>query len=64
MWTQAQYDNLADAISKGLLEVNFDGRKVVYQNLGEMRALLAEMRSQISSGTSGFGTVYASYVRD
>ena len=64
MWTQEQYTTLADAVSRGLLEVTYDGKKVVYQSLAEMRSLLAEMRAQMNPTTSPYGTVYVTFSRD
>jgi len=64
MWTQEQYDSLSNAIAQGILEVNYDGKKVVYQSLSEMRSLLAEMRAQLSPATSGYGRVYVEFCRE
>ena len=51
-WTQAQYDSLEAAIGSGVLSVTYDGpprRSVTYQNVTEMRTVLAEMRAQLNS---------------
>ena len=45
-WTQADIDTLKTAIAEGVLIVSFDGppkRTIQYQQLSEMRKLLAEM---------------------
>lgn len=50
-WTQADIDSLKKAIASGVLMVNFAGppqREVQYQSTGAMRALLAEMISQVN----------------
>jgi hypothetical protein len=46
---------LKSAVSSGVLTVTFDGpprRSVTYQNLAEMRALLAEMTAAVAGSTS------------
>lgn len=51
-WTQAEIDALKAAIASGVLKVSYDGppkRSVEYNSLGEMRALLAEMRRDVGS---------------
>jgi len=64
VWTQEHITTLASAISKGILEVSYDGKRVVYQSLSEMRSLLAEMNSQINPTTSGYGRIYTIFSRD
>lgn len=59
-WTQTDVDNLRAAVASGVLSVRYDGppgRTVVYQSLAEMRALLAEMISDVA-GASGTRTTY------
>ena len=53
-WTQTDIDALKAAIRGGVLEVRFDGppaRKIVYQDLGAMRALLAEMTASVAGAS-------------
>lgn len=50
-WTQTDIDKLRAAIASGVLTVRYDGppaRSVTYQSMSEMRALLAEMRADVS----------------
>lgn len=52
-WLQSDIDKLKAAIASGVLEVNYDGppaRRVKYQSLDAMRALLAEMRAEVNGG--------------
>jgi hypothetical protein len=54
-WTQADVDTLKTAIASGVLSVRYDGppaRSITYQNLTEMRSLLAEMTRQVQGTTS------------
>jgi hypothetical protein len=54
LWTQADLISLKTAVASGVLTVRYDGppgRTVTYQNLGEMRALLTEMRQELSRAT-------------
>jgi hypothetical protein len=51
-WTQEDIDTLKAAIASGVLTVEYAGpppRKLTYQNLREMRDLLAEMIGQVQS---------------
>jgi len=53
LWTQADIDSLKKAIASGVLTVRYDGppaRGVTYQNLSEMRKLLAEMVREVGGG--------------
>lgn len=55
LWVQADIDALKTAISGGVKRVVYDGppkREVEYQDLKEMRALLAEMCSEVSGSTA------------
>jgi hypothetical protein len=58
IWTEADRDKLAKAIASGVLTVKYDGgdgspkREITYQSLAAMRALLAEMRRELSGTTS------------
>jgi hypothetical protein len=50
-WSQTDVDNLKAAIATGVLTVRYDGppgRTVTYQNLSEMRALLASMQADVA----------------
>ncbi len=52
LWVQADIDNLKTAIRGGVKRVVYDGppkREAEYQDLKEMRALLAEMCAQVAS---------------
>jgi hypothetical protein len=54
-WTQEEIDALKAAIASGVLNVTYAGppqRSVTYQNLAEMRALLAEMNRQVTEAPS------------
>ena len=54
-WTQADIDTLKAAIVGGVKKVIYDGppkREVEYQSLSEMRALLADMVSQVNGSAS------------
>lgn len=54
IWTQADINELKAAVRSGVLEVEYQGpprRRIVYQSLSEMRALLASMAFQVG-GTS------------
>ena len=48
-WTQSDLDALKAAVGLGVLTVRYNDRTVTYQNLTEMRALLAEMNRQITA---------------
>ena len=55
IWTQADIDSLKAAVSGGVLSVDYEGppkRMVVYQSLGAMRSLLAEMVKQVTGSPS------------
>lgn len=50
-WTTQQRDELQAAIASGLRTVRYEGppaREQTYQDLSEMRALLAEMNRQLN----------------
>lgn len=50
-FTSTQRDALKAAIASGVLSVTFNNRTVQYQNLKEMRDLLAEMERSLSATT-------------
>lgn len=54
-WTIKQRDELQAAIASGLRSVRYEGppaREETYQDLGQMRALLAEMNRQLNGSQS------------
>lgn len=51
-WTQADVDALKAAVATGVLKVRYDGppaREITYQDLSQMRSLLAEMRQAVNA---------------
>ena len=55
-WTQADVDTLKAAVAGGILEVRYDGppmRLVRYQDLGQMRSLLAAMLADVARSSAG-----------
>lgn len=53
-WTESDIETLRAALRTGVKRVRYRGppeREVEYQSLGEMRALLAEMVSQVAGTT-------------
>jgi len=51
LWTQADIDTLKAAVASGVLEVSYAGppeRRVRYQDLAQMRSLLASMVAQVT----------------
>ena len=60
-WTSEQRAALADAISSGLLTVEYEGRRLTYQTLADMRRVLADMDAELSAVDS---TVFATFSRD
>ena len=50
--TQADLDALESAIRRGIRSVEYNGESVTYRSLDEMRAILKEMKRQISSSSS------------
>lgn len=62
-WTQADIDNLKAAIASGVLTVSYDGpprRTITYQSLDAMRALLADMLSELARAGGRSSVTYAS----
>jgi hypothetical protein len=55
-WTADDRDKLASAIASGVLEVEFKDRRVRYQDLQQMRSLLAEMNAGIDGATGNTKT--------
>ena len=52
-YTQQEYNTLKSAVTSGVLEVWYVDRRVKYQDLGEMRKLLAEMEAQLNGVANG-----------
>lgn len=51
IWTEEDLARLKEAVASGILTVSYSGppaRTVTYQNLAEMRKLLAEMRGEVN----------------
>jgi hypothetical protein len=54
-WSQTDIDTLKAAVASGILTVSYDGpprRTIQYQNLRDMRDLLAEMTRQVGTAPS------------
>jgi hypothetical protein len=49
-YTLAQKQSLETAIASGATEVSYDGKRVQYRSLEEMRSLLADMETQLAGG--------------
>lgn len=48
-YTQAQIDDLSEAISSGVLTVQYaNGKRITYHSLSEMRSLLSEMQADVA----------------
>jgi hypothetical protein len=63
-WTTTDRDALAATIKQGVLTVEYEGRRVTYQSLADMRDLLSEMDSQLAVSSGGFTRSYATFTRD
>ncbi|MFW6299486.1 MAG: phage head-tail joining protein [Oceanicaulis sp.] len=50
-WTQADYDELKRAIATGATSVSYNGQRVDYRSLEEMKGLLSEMESELGLKT-------------
>jgi hypothetical protein len=60
IWTQTDVDALKVAVASGVLTVTYDGpprRSITYQNLNDMRALLASMIQDVAA-TAGSSVPY------
>lgn len=55
-----QITDMKDAINSGILKVEFDGKKVEFRSLGDMRSQLARMEAELAS-SSVISTVLAQY---
>lgn len=44
-YTQDQIDTLESALAAGVLEIEYNGKRVKYQSAAEMRRTLADMKS-------------------
>ena len=61
-WTQADIDSLKAAVASGILTVRYDGppaRTITYQDLGQMRALLASMVAEVGRAAGKSTVRYA-----
>ena len=47
-FTQAQRDNLANAIARGIRSVSYEGVRTDYMSLEEMRSLLTQMDAELA----------------
>lgn len=50
-WTEAQRDALKAAIARGTLTTEYDGRRVTYRSLNEMKEILRLMEAEIAAAT-------------
>lgn len=50
-WTQADYDALKQAIATGANSVSYNGQRVEYRDLHQMKALLSEMEGELGLKT-------------
>lgn len=51
-YTQAQLDALKAAYASGLLEVDYNGRRMRYQSRNEMRGIIAEIEAELTPSTA------------
>ena len=63
-WTTAQRDALAAKIASGELTVRYGDKTVTYHSLSEMRALLAEMNTELGGSTTYPRSSRAAFSRD
>lgn len=47
MYTQAMLDEIEKAIATGALEIQFQGRRIIYRNLEEMQQIRNEIKAQV-----------------
>lgn len=48
-WTQIDIDRLKNAIKLGVREVQHEHTRTVYRSLAEMKAILADMETEVNS---------------
>ncbi len=63
-YTTEQRDALQEAIASGTKVVMYDGKRIEYHSLTEMRSLLAAMNAQLTPATSaaassGYNPIYS-----
>jgi hypothetical protein len=63
-YTVEQRDALQEAIASGVMETTYDGKRVKYQSMAEMRSTLAMMNAELAGAsgtrpTSGYNPVYS-----
>lgn len=65
-WTQEQVEALRSAVASGQVEVAYSDKRVRYHSLSEMRALLAQMETELAaaSGTRPSSHVLLRFRRD
>lgn len=64
-WTEAQRDVLTASIARGVLTVEYDGRRITYQSVDQMLKVLREMDSELNSDFDGpVGSVYTTFTRE
>lgn len=51
-YTTSQIENLEKALAAGVLEVEYENRRVRYQSAAEMRRTLADMKAEASSANA------------
>jgi len=52
VWTQSDRDRLVEAIASGVRRLRLGGHDTEFQDLAEMRSLLAEMNSDLDAGAT------------
>lgn len=50
-WSQADYDALKSAIATGATSVSYNGQRVDYRSLADMRELLSDMERELGLRT-------------
>lgn len=63
-WTTAQRDALAEKIASGELTVRYGDKTVTYHSLSEMRSLLSDMDSALTSSSGTGRSSRAAFSRD
>lgn len=51
-WTQANIDQIKEAIAQGVTRATFGGRTVEFRSLDEMERTLALMQTEVSPATA------------
>lgn len=55
-WTQTDVDKLKKAMATGVKRVEFDGHLTMFQDTGEMIALLKRMEAEVAASTAAAGS--------